>query len=77
VLASKRNRRCVRKLALSRKEDEKTKRKEQEDIEIELKKEERRIPIYLAHMFVCVWLQIDLKQQQKESTGSWGKPTRD
>jgi hypothetical protein len=61
------------KLALSQKGDEKTQGKVQKEIEIELKKEE-------AHTYLicwCVWLRIDLKEQQKESTTSWGKTTRD
>jgi len=66
--ASKQAQEDVRKLALFRKKEQRTKRKAQK--EIELKEEE-------AHTYlicVSVWLQIDLKQQTtKESTRSWGR----
>lgn len=69
MLSSKHEKIDVRKVALSRKEDEKIQRKEQKEIEIELKKEE-------AHTYLicgCVWLQIDLKEQQKGIDKKLGK----
>lgn len=66
--ASKQAQEDVRKLALFRKQEHRTKRKAQK--EIELKEEEAHT--YLIR--VTVWLQIDLKQQTtKESTRSWGR----
>ena len=46
-----------------RKDQEERARRHRDRIE-----EGREAHTYLSHM--CVWLQIDLKQQQKESTGS-------